>query len=230
MFALNAKDAALQRSCPVISAPRFQELPPMQDGQRIVMAANGVFIQVKRPWLDCIEKIGDVDPRLPLPFGMLTPKIAFAFNTIPLALLHEFIAAGRDALPNEIAGGLIYSAGAASLRLQRYEALSQSPTGIRYAMPALAADETIAVDLHTHGAGTAFFSSEDDADDRCVKIAGVFGNLDADTPSAAFRLAINGMYRVLPHPWQGSVQTVETRAACPTLDALGFSWRDSWTM
>lgn len=230
MPALNAKDAALQRACPVISAPLFQPLPPMEDGQRIVIAANGVFIQVKRPWLDCIERIGDIDPKLPLPFGRLAPMVAFAFKSIPLALLHEFVAAGRRALPNEIAGGLIYAAGTGGLRLQIYTPLSQSPSGIHYAMPELAADEVIAVDLHTHGAGSAFFSAEDDRDDRGIKVAGVFGNLDAEQPSAAFRLAINGMYRPLPHPWQHGAQPVATAPAWPTLASLGFLGRQSWSM
>lgn len=230
MVTLNPRDAALQRSCMVISAPRFQALPPMEDGQRIVVAANGVFVQVKRAWLDCIEQIGDVDPCLPLPFGTLHPRVAFTFGTIPLTLLQDFIAAGRAALPNEIAGALIYASSTGCLRLQLHQALSQSPNAIRYAISQLDEDETVAVDLHTHGSGSAFFSPDDDADDRGVNVAGVFGNLDSETPSAAFRLVINGLYRPLPHPWQRRKQPVEREAVCPTLEALGFQWRATWNM
>ena len=62
-------------------------------------------------------------------------------------------------------------------------------------MPPLARDESIAVDLHTHGCLPAFWSATDDVDDRSVKVAGVFGNLNREQPSAAFRLVLNGMYQ-----------------------------------
>jgi hypothetical protein len=41
---VNLRDAALQSACPVIAAPRFGTLPEMQNGQRLVVAANGVFV------------------------------------------------------------------------------------------------------------------------------------------------------------------------------------------
>ena len=40
------RDAALQRACPTVPAPRFGLLPEMQNGQRLLIAANGVFVQV----------------------------------------------------------------------------------------------------------------------------------------------------------------------------------------
>ena len=48
----------------------------------------------------------------------------------------------------------------------------------------------------------AFWSPTDDRDDQGIKIAGVFGDLHQPRPSAAFRLAVNGCYRALQHPWQ----------------------------
>lgn len=224
----DSRDEALQRACPVLAAPLFGELPAMDNGQRVIVAANGVFLQVRRDWLDCVERVGSTDAALPLPYGRLTPFVRFAFGTIPLALLDAFIAAGRAKLPSEIAGGLIYAAQRATLRLAIYEPLRSSAHGIVYRMPALARDESIAVDLHTHGHLPAFWSATDDADDRSVKVAGVFGNLDRERPSAAFRLVLNGMYRALPHPWQAEAQQIDSERRWPTLDALGFSTGEAW--
>jgi len=226
---IDPRDEALQRACPVLAAPLFGVLPAMENGQRIIVASNGVFVQVKRVWLDCVERLGDIDAALPLPYGKMTPSVCFTFGTIPIALLAAFIAAGRAGLPNEIAGGLIYSARRTTLRLTIYEPLRSTPHGIEYRMPLLARDESIAVDLHTHGVLPAFWSATDDMDDRSVKVAGVFGNLDRESPSAAFRLVLNGMYRALAHPWQGAAaQPVESDVSWPTLEASGFSIGEVW--
>jgi len=225
---IDSRDEALQRACPVLAASLFGALPAMENGQRVIVASNGVFLQVKRDWLDCIERIGGTDVALPLPYGGVTPSIQFTFGTIPVVLLEAFIAAGRAGLPNEIAGGLIYSAQRHTLRLAIYESVRSTAHGIDYRLPHLAADESIAVDLHTHGLLPAFWSATDDRDDRSVKVTGVFGNLDREQPSAAFRLVVNGMYRPLANPWETAVQAVATDVPWPTLDALGFDVSEEW--
>lgn len=199
---LDPRDAALQTACPTLGAPRFGVLPEMQNGQRVVVAANGVFVQAKLDWLDCTLRIADIGPVPPLPYGIVEERIVFAFGVIPVRLLDAFVEEGRRKLPDEIAGGLIYSRRTGELRLQVYEALAASPSRIRYSMPTLAADESVAVDLHTHGRFHAVWSPIDDCDDQGVKVAGVFGDLHRQRPSAAFRLAVNGYFRALQHPWQ----------------------------
>jgi len=57
----------------------------------------------------------------------------------------------------------------------------------------------------------------------------VFGNLNREQPSAAFRLVLNGMYRPLAHPWQAAAtQPVESSESWPTLEALGFNVGETW--
>jgi len=174
----------------------------MQNGQRVVIAANGLFVQVRLDWLDCTLRIAHIGPVPLLPYGTVDERIVFAFNVIPVRLLDAFVEVGRRRLLDEIAGGLIYSRQTGELRLDVYAALAASPGSIRYAMPALEPDESIAVDLHTHGRFPAFWSPTDDGDDQGIKIAGVFGDLHRPRPSAAFRLVVNGYYRSLQHPWQ----------------------------
>ena len=198
---MDVRDLALQSACPVIAAPRFGPLPDMVNGQRIILAANGVFVQVKLDWLDCIQRLSPALP-IPLPYGGIEERLTFTFGVLPIRLIEAFIEAGRRGLPNEVAGALIYSRRSRSLRLALCEPLDVSPHQIDYRMPAMDADETLAVDLHTHGHGLPFWSAKDDRDDQGIKVAGVLGCLHQPKPSALFRLAVNGRFHPLPHPWQ----------------------------
>jgi len=227
------RDVALQRACPCVPVPRFGPLNDAEElGQRVLVASNGVFLEIRRSWLQCTVRIGELPRTPPLPYGSLTEHIAFTFGVIPIALLEEFIAIGRNGLPNEVAGALIYHRSSNTLRLAIHDAIKAGPAEIRYRMPVLGPEEEVAVDLHTHGRLPAFWSSTDDADDQGVKVCGVFGDLHREKPSAAFRLAINGQFRELPHPWRArpsvSVPSVELGEACPTLVAMGFTEIDAW--
>jgi PRTRC genetic system protein A len=202
---MDVRDLAFQAACPVIAAPRFGSLPGMENGQRVIVAANGCFVQVKLDWLDCIQRLTPALP-LPLPYGHLDERLTFTFGVLPLRLIEDFIEAGRRALPDEVAGALIYSRRIRALRLARCEPLDVSPHRVHYRVPAMDADETLAVDLHTHGRGAPFWSQDDDRDDQGIKVAGVFGYLHHPRPRAAFRLVVNGMFRPLAHPWPSGTE------------------------
>ena len=70
-----------------------------------------------------------------------------------------------------------------------------------YRIGDLGEGEVLAVDLHSHGRLGAFWSADDDRDDNGVRVCGVFGNVDCATPTARFRLVLNGHYVPLPSPW-----------------------------
>lgn len=198
---IDPRDAALQAACPVLPVPRFGELSSARAGQRVLLARNGVFLEVTRSWMRCVLKLVDLPAKPPLPYGAVEEHLSFAFGVIPLRLLDEFIAHGRRSLPNEAAGALVFSKTRGNLRLVLHHVLEARPAAIRYRIDSMDADEELAIDLHTHGVMGAFWSTTDDADDQGVKVCGVFGNLDRTRPSAAFRLAINGRFLKLPHPW-----------------------------
>lgn len=225
---LDPRDAALRMTCPVESVPRFGPLEAMTSpGQRVLLAHNGVFLEVQRTWLNAVVRLSDLPHRPPLPFGEVTERVRFAFGVIPIPLLEDFIRAGKGALPNEAAGALVYSASTKKLRLVLHEAIRTSPSRINYRMPEIAADEEIAVDLHTHGAGRAFWSDLDDLDDQCVKVCGVFGRLRGNTPDAAFRLVVNGHFKSLAHPWERAKEraseALDSEERWPTLNSIGFA-------
>lgn len=222
---IDARDLALQASCPVIAAPRFGEFPRMeQNGQRIVVAANGIFVQVRLDWLDAIQRITPDTPAMPLPYGIVHEKLNFAFGVLPISLFEKFIEAGRRHLPNEVAGALVYSRHTGTLRFALCESLNASPGSVDYRLPPMDADETVAVDLHTHGCFAPSWSMTDNRDDMGIKIAGVFGRLHQPRPQAAFRLVINGMRRSLANPWQE--EKVEPIA--PALETKLFPRILSW--
>ncbi|AEB85630.1 MULTISPECIES: PRTRC system protein A [Comamonadaceae] len=205
MSTMDPRDQALLAACPVIAAPRFGALPDMGNGQRIIVARNGWFVQTRLDWLDSIVALGHGSPSMRLPYGEVAEHLCFSFGVLPIRLIEAFVAAGREHLPNEAAGVLIYSRRTGQLRLAMCEPEQTSPVHIHYRRPAMADDETVAVDLHTHGRAPAFWSGADDRDDQGIKVAGVFGLLDRPRPSACFRLVINGLYQPLDrHPWRES--------------------------
>ena len=209
---MDSRDIALQSSCPVVAMPRYGQLldlPDMGNGQRVIVAANGVFVQVKLDWLDCVQRLMPCRPGMPLPYGHVQERLAFSFGVLPIRLIEVFVEEGRCALPDEAAGVLIYSRGTRRLRLAMCDAVRSSPVRIDYCLPVLEDDEAVAVDLHTHGCGMPFWSEVDDRDDLGIKVAGVFGCLHHERPKAEFRLVLNGMYKALPHPWQGVGQAQE---------------------
>ena len=95
---MDVRDLALQTACPAIAAPRFGPLPNMANGQRIILAANGVFVQVKLDWLDCIQRLSHALP-IPLPYGGIEERLTFTFGVLPIRLIEAFIEAARRGLP-----------------------------------------------------------------------------------------------------------------------------------
>jgi len=201
MIEIDPRDAALQASCPTIGTPMFGALSEAPLGQRMVLARNGVYLQMKTPWLDCLTKVGSVARGLKLPYGALQEQLSFAFGGIPKRLLSDFIEEARKALPNETAGALIFDVETGQLCLRMHEAIEVGSARIHYRIAELGDSETLAVDLHSHGHLSAFWSGDDDADDTGVRVCGVFGNLDRAEPSAKFRLVLNGHFKALPSPW-----------------------------
>lgn len=198
---LDPRDVALQQTCPCVSMPMFGALPELDAGQRMLLGRNGVFLQMRTPWLDCTTRVGQLAERLPLPYGDVVERIAFSFGAIPIRLLECFVEAARAALPDEVAGALIYDEYAQTLSLRIHEGLDVGRGHVRYRIGNLGEGEALAVDLHSHGRLGAFWSADDDRDDNGVRVCGVFGNVDRAAPTAKFRLVLNGHYVPLPSPW-----------------------------
>ena len=230
---IDPRDAALRVTCPCEPVPLFGVLKEQAAGQRVLVASNGLFLEVRRSWLHSVTQLAELPQAPPLPYGMAVESLRFEFGKIPVALIDAFVDEGRKALPNEVAGALVYNASTKSLRLVMHESIVAGPTKVRYRMPNLLQGEELAIDLHTHGRLSAFWSDDDDADDQGVKVCGVFGDLHQARPSAEFRLVINGHYQPLSNPWKRAHEkaepAVDLRASCPTLVSMGFdAMDDEW--
>lgn len=199
-------DAALFDSAPTVAVPKHAKFQPLVDvGHRFLMTAQGVFVEVRRPWLHVIQqltKLNDAGPRPP--YGDIEPKIELAFGRLSAAVpyLQAFAEEARAALPNEHAAWIVWDQQKQQLAYKALHVSNSTPGSITFDRPVLESHESLAIDVHSHGDGAAYFSAQDDADDTGeVKISGVLGGLgEGGTPSVAFRLCLLGMFVPLKVP------------------------------
>ncbi len=197
-------DMALLRAAPVVVVPLHSEFHALEEaGHRFLMADDGVYLEVRRPWLHLIQRLAE-QKAVRMPFGAILPKVEFAFGKIGSALaeLRAFGEVARLQSPIESAASLIWNDETREWAL-RYPLPIGEPTSghIQYQQLLLAEREHLAIDLHSHGAHPAFFSETDNLDDAgSVKISGVYGNLDQQQPTVAFRLCVLGLFITLAVP------------------------------
>lgn len=205
--ALDPRDAILHAHTPAVMVPRFGELAPMEkSGHRYLVAEDGVWLEVKRPWLHARVPLrtengfytcGMVDEHR-LPFGPLEKLVRYLITAEDLADLQErFVADARRALPNEYAAWGVYDDLTGNIHYSPCIALEASADGIQYLRPMLGLNEHFAIDLHSHGNFDACFSPKDNLDD-CgeVKLAIVAGSLGDKRPTWAVRLCLLGVFVV----------------------------------
>lgn len=205
MTGLDDRDRILQLHTPALMVPRFGELAPMEkSGHRYLVAEDGLWLEVKRPWLHAriplrtengFYTCGMVDEH-PLPFGRLEKLVRYLITAEDLADLQErFVADARRALPNEYAAWGVYDELSGNIHYAPCIALEASAGGIQYLRPALGPNEHFAIDLHSHGELEAYFSATDNLDD-CgeVKLAIVAGSLGDERPTWAVRLCLLGVF------------------------------------
>ncbi|SDD58426.1 PRTRC system protein A [Cupriavidus sp. YR651] len=208
---MHPADAALQQSFPSVMVPRFGALPPLErPGERLLIAANGVFLEIVRPWLRVVRRLGAFQYRTAIPYGEVEEATEMRCGRIPADLIGEFATMARAAYPKETGGWLVWNAATAAFRLLPVQILEHSGGHLKYERPALSQDDVLVVDCHSHGRHPAFFSSTDDADDRHdVKFAFVMGNCDASTPSMALRLCAKGIFEnveKVPADWYAAAR------------------------
>lgn len=193
MIATDPRDIAMQTTVPTLMVPKFGDLPPIEgSGHRYLSAADGLWLEVKRPWLHLVIPVAQ-QTDYAMPYGELTRKIEFTFGKVPEFLITQFLIDARQDFPNEFGACLIWDDLEGRLKYRAMESIESNPDHLTYRRPDLDEHQSIAIELHSHGGHPAFFSPVDDADDRFeVKVAGVFGSLDLDEVSVEFRLCTGG--------------------------------------
>lgn len=198
---MDPRDIVLQQSCPVVAAPMFTPLTPLeQNGERLVIGRNGTFLEVRRPWVRIVTQVG---PALSttVPFGAVVEQVEYMASKLPRVLLAEFVKWAQAQCSVEIGAVITWNEHTGEYLLRRSKSNHATSASLDYELPALAEGEHIVVDCHSHSHHSAFFSPVDDADDlHAVKFAFVVGNCNSSTPSTATRLCVRGTFK--PYNWK----------------------------
>jgi PRTRC genetic system protein A len=217
---MNAADSVLQRSFPTVMVPRLESVAPMEAfGERLLIAKNGVFLEVNQPWLSLVRRVAAYSVATAIPYGDVTESTRLICDRVPETLVGEFARMARAASPNETGAWIIWNAATRQFRLAPVAILSHTPSALEYEPPPLEADEVRVVDCHSHGLHPACFSGTDDRDDQHeIKFALVVGNCTSHTPSMALRLCAKGIFepvKRVPSSWYKAVAValIETEAA-----------------
>jgi PRTRC genetic system protein A len=211
---MNILDMTLQRSFPTVMVPRKEAVEEMQAaGERLLVGENGVFIEIRRPWLSLVRKVADFSVRTAIPYGRVTQSTRLLCETIPAHLVGAFAEMAREAHPRETGAWIVWSPSTQAFRLAPVGIVTHTGGSLKYQPPALAGDEVLVMDCHSHGRHPAYFSSTDNEDDRHdVKMALVIGNCDRPNPSIALRLCAKGIFEETeraPLTWYQAVRVPE---------------------
>lgn len=195
------KDALLQRVTPVVPVPRFGTLVPDERdcGHRYLIARDGMYVEATRPWLYAIGCFARGIHQTP--FGAITEKVELRCGAIPKSLLRQFIGLAQKALPNETSAAFVWNHFDNTWRIvETAIKASATPGSVQYVQREPIADnESMVVDIHSHGNFPAFFSEEDNRDDATgVKVAVVIGRVDnPDGCELKARVCFFGIYVAL---------------------------------
>lgn len=192
-------DEVLQRAFPTVLAPRFSMLEPMSaTGERFVLTNSRLMFEVSRPWLHAVRGISS-------PFERKTPYgdgplegVTLRCGPIPQQLLNRFIEQAKQAYPQETAAWVVWNEADGQFAYQSLATLSAGEGHVHFERPALPLGWHQVMDIHSHGRHDAFFSKQDDIDDKdqlCVSV--VVGQVDQPRPAVLARLSMLGVYSPL---------------------------------
>jgi len=187
-------------------SPAIDALRAAASGQGLAVGSDGVMLILRRPWLQLDALIARPLAAY-LPYGVTgAPHAALRCGLIPSAHLDRVLEHFMAALPNEAAAFVVWNSLTREFDVIYPEIDHATPSRLVYRTPALPGNWHVVCDIHSHGGGTAFFSSTDDADDaHSTKIALVVGRLGhPDGAEIAMRLCAGGMFLPMPRsPFDG---------------------------
>lgn len=191
----NSQDSILQQACPTIMVPLYEEMSLLsRSGHRFLAAADGLWMEIKRPWLHIIWPLAQQNA-VAMPYGNLKQSISFSFDCIPAEPLDQFMDDACRTLPNEFAAWIVWNSETKAFSYRPLLAKIAGPVYLNLERPVLGEHEHLVVDIHSHGHLPAVFSKIDDMDDAGeVKLSVVIGSLGVgQTATRKLRLCANGI-------------------------------------
>ncbi|MEO8383640.1 MAG: PRTRC system protein A [Betaproteobacteria bacterium] len=195
---MNLRDRLQAELTPVLMVPPSGTLPeePRADAHRYLVACDGIYLDVTRPWLKAVTRVAAA--AVPLPFGAVAPLLYLACGPVPRELFDQFCALAKAALPAETSALIVWSASTRQFRLLP-TAVHATAAAVQYRIPPLQRDEYRVIDIHSHARTEAFFSATDDQDDcHDVKLSVVIGNVDRTQISICARVCVMGVFTEIP--------------------------------
>ncbi len=103
---MHPMDITLQQSFPTVMVPRFGDLAPLETtGERLLIAANGVFLEVSRPWLRLVRRVAQFDVKTAVPYGPAAETTDLRCGKLPAHLIGQFARWRVRACPTRPAAG-----------------------------------------------------------------------------------------------------------------------------
>lgn len=194
---MDKRDAALQESCPTVIVPRYSDFVKSETiGDRLLIASNGVFIEVTRKWCYFIRDVGDLT--VTVPYGKMNERTQFLMSRIPRHLLREFNELAKRTPFVEVGASIFWHEETGVFRLAKSESIVASSSFLEYKIATMSPGEHLLVDCHSHADGPAFFSETDDADDlHSVKFSYVAGDCNKTILSTVMRLCVKGIFTTI---------------------------------
>ncbi|WP_408591629.1 PRTRC system protein A [Novosphingobium sp.] len=182
------------------SSPAIDALRAARTGHGFIVGADGMMLVLRRPWLELDYRVTE-GPECHSPYGNVGPDVlVFRCGPFPDSFLKAILQHFAEAMPNEAAAFILWHEQTRTFRIEYPEIDAATPSRLVYRPPVLGPGWHLVCDIHSHGAGAAFFSGTDDADDaHSTKIAIVVGTLGLEsTPTFMARLCAGGMFLTLP--------------------------------
>lgn len=155
---LSARDKALQAALPALPVPHDSDLPALPAGQRrLLLAADGLYLQARSSVMQVSVRVATAT----LPYGPHQQQVILSHGPVPASLVREAARLASATPDKEVAAAVVWKEGA--YRLEVPEVISAGAGHVSY--HDRLDDDALVMDIHSHGAGRAFFSSTDDASD-----------------------------------------------------------------
>jgi len=212
---MHSNDIFIQQKVPTIAYPKFgPHVPIEQPGHRFLVGANGLWLELRRPWLYVVRRVAESSyPQIP--YGNVREELDLP--PLPASVINQFALEAKEVLPNESAASIFLSQITGEWRLEMLQGVFVNHENFDYRSPPPRDDETLVIDIHSHGFHPAFFSDKDDHDDKdTTKIAAVIGftkHSDGEIHcKAKFRLCLNGIFiSMLPYRTNDQIQLQEQK-------------------